>query len=164
MNVGFQMSARASTAVAWKLIAQIEKSLGEEILQGSGYAWRCNSAKQTKETVCLSRLPCISNRTVLWGACKKTNSDYEKFSRDKQTQRRYGRAWKRIRDKYAAEHPFCEKCYEHGFLVPVEEVHHKLPLSEGGTHDRSNLIALCKSCHSQIHAKRGDRWHNHWCV
>ena len=34
-------------------------------LQGSGYAWRCNSAKQTKETVCLSRLPCISNRTVL---------------------------------------------------------------------------------------------------
>ena len=44
--------------------------------------------------------------------------------------------------------------------VPVEEIHHKLPLSEGGTHDRSNLIALCKSCHLQIHAKRGDRWHD----
>lgn len=27
--------------------------------------------------------------------------------------------------------------------------------------DNPNLIALCKSCHSQIHAKRGDRWHNH---
>lgn len=91
---------------------------------------------------------------------RKANSDYEKFSRDKNTKRRYGRAWKRIRDKYAAEHPFCEKCYEHGVLVPVEEIHHKLPLSEGGTHDRSNLIALCKSCHSQIHAKRGDRWHD----
>ena len=36
-----------------------------------------------------------------------------------------------------------------------EEIHHKKPLSEGGTHDRSNLIALCKSCHSTIHAKRG---------
>ena len=69
-------------------------------------------------------------------------------------------SWKRIRDKYAAEHPFCEKCYEHGVLVPVEEIHHKLPLSEVGTHDRSNLIALCKSCHSQIHAMRGDRWHD----
>ena len=69
-------------------------------------------------------------------------------------------AKKAIRDKYAAEHPFCEKCYERGVLVPVEEIHHKLPLSEGGTHDRSNLIALCKSCHSQIHAKRGDRWHD----
>lgn len=64
------------------------------------------------------------------------------------------------RDKYAAEHPFCELCFERGLAVPVEEIHHKLPLSEGGTHDRSNLIALCKSCHSKIHAKRGDRWHD----
>ena len=35
---------------------------------------------------------------------------------------------------------------------------HKLPLSEGGTHDRSYLITLCKSCHPTIHAKRGDYW------
>ncbi len=76
----------------------------------------------------------------------------------KSTKKRYGRAWKRIRDKYAAEHPFCELCFEHGIIVPAEEIHHKLPLSEGGTHDRSNLIALCKSCHSTIHAKRGDYW------
>ena len=40
--------------------------------------------------------------------------------------------------------------------MPVDEVHHKLPLSEGGTHERSNLIALCKSCHAKIHAERGD--------
>ncbi|WP_331674013.1 HNH endonuclease signature motif containing protein [Blautia sp.] len=57
-------------------------------------------------------------------------------------------------------HPFCEQCYDRGILVETQEIHHKLPLSEGGTHDRSNLIALCKSCHSQIHAKRGDRWHD----
>ena len=78
---------------------------------------------------------------------RKVNSDYEKFSRDKQTKHRYGRAWKRIRDKYASEHPFCELCFGRGLAVPVEEIHHKKPLSEGGTHDRSNLIALCKSCH-----------------
>ena len=53
---------------------------------------------------------------------------------------------------------FCELCFERGIIVPTEEIHHKLPLSEGGTHDRSNLIALCKSCHSTIHAKRGDYW------
>ena len=35
---------------------------------------------------------------------------------------------------------------------------HKLPLSEGGTHDRRYLITLCKSCHPTIHAKRGDYW------
>ena len=48
--------------------------------------------------------------------------------------------------------------FARGIIVPTEEIHHKKPLSEGGTHDRSNLIALCKSCHSQIHAKRGDYW------
>lgn len=88
------------------------------------------------------------------------NSNYEKYGRDKAAKKRYGRAWKRIRDKYAAEHPFCELCFERGIIVLTEEIHHKKPLSEGGTHDRSNLIALCKSCHSQIHAKRGDRWHD----
>ena len=88
----------------------------------------------------------------------KVNSDYEKYGRDRNTKRKYGRAWKRIRDKYAAEHPFCERCFERGILVETEEIHHKLPLSKGGTHDRSNLIALCKPCHSREHAERGDRW------
>ena len=40
-------------------------------------------------------------------------------------------------------------------LTPAEEV----PLAEGGTHARDNLVALCKSCHARIHAQRGDRWH-----
>lgn len=40
----------------------------------------------------------------------------------------------------------------------TEEVHHKTPLSMGGSHDRENLIALCKSCHARIHAQSGDHW------
>ena len=39
---------------------------------------------------------------------------------DKSTKKRYGRAWKRIRDKYAAEHPFCELCFDRGIIVPTE--------------------------------------------
>ena len=109
---------------------------------------RWTDAKQTKEALCLSGL-------------SEPYRNYEKYGRDKATKKRYGRAWKRIRDKYAAEHPFCELCFERGIIVPTEEIHHKKPLSEGGTHDRSNLIALCKSCHSTIHAKRGDYWGNH---
>jgi len=62
---------------------------------------------------------------------------------------------------YAAlEHPLCEKCLKEGRYVKTEEVHHKLPLSQGGTHEWSNLIALCRSCHAKIHAENGDRWHN----
>ena len=90
---------------------------------------------------------------------KEENKNYEKYSRDPATKKRYGRAWKRIRDSYVKTHPFCEICFEKGSLVPVEEVHHKIPLAEGGTHERSNLISLCKSCHARIHAERGDRWH-----
>lgn len=89
---------------------------------------------------------------------KIENKNYEKYHRDPNTKRRYGRAWKRIRDSYVKAHPFCEICYEKGILVSTEQVHHKIPLSEGGNHDRSNLISLCKSCHSRIHAERGDRW------
>lgn len=65
----------------------------------------------------------------------------------KQHHRRYGRCWKRIRDKYVAEHPFCQICGK-----PAEEVHHIIPICEGGQHDRkNNLMALCKVCHAQIH-------------
>ena len=41
--------------------------------------------------------------------------------------------------------------------MKTEEIHHKLPLSQGGTHEWSNLIALCRSCHAKIHAENGDR-------
>lgn len=89
---------------------------------------------------------------------KEENKRYEKYDRDPSVRRRYGRAWKRIRDAYVLEHPFCELCFKRGDIVAVEEVHHKKPLAEGGTHDKSNLISLCKSCHARIHAKNGDRW------
>lgn len=89
---------------------------------------------------------------------KQENKRYETYERDPEARKRYGRAWKRIRDKYVSEHPLCEICLAEGRLVEVNEVHHKVPLAEGGTHDKSNLISLCKSCHSRIHAKRGDRW------
>lgn len=92
---------------------------------------------------------------------KLENKRYEKYDRDPAVRRRYGRAWKRIRDSYVQLHPLCEQCQEKGLLVPTEEVHHRTPLSEGGTHARENLIALCKPCHARIHAERGDRWHNH---
>ncbi len=85
---------------------------------------------------------------------------YEKYDRDPAVRRRYGRAWTRIRNRYAAAHPFCEDCYKRGILTPMEEVHHILPLSRGGTHADDNLMSLCKSCHSHITAEMGDRWHD----
>ena len=75
---------------------------------------------------------------------------YNKYQRDPDTNQRYGRAWRRIRARYIQAHPLCEQCKSEGRLTPAEEVHHILPLADGGTHDAGNLMALCKSCHSSI--------------
>lgn len=88
---------------------------------------------------------------------KAVQQNYDKYQRNQDTKRMYKGKWQKIRARYVKEHPFCEICYAEGKLVPVEEVHHKVPLSRGGTHDTSNLISLCKSCHTKIHYEMGDR-------
>ena len=45
----------------------------------------------------------------------------------------------------------------YGKYTPVMK-HHIVPLSQGGTHDEANLMALCTSCHSEITAREGGRW------
>jgi 5-methylcytosine-specific restriction protein A len=82
---------------------------------------------------------------------------YDKYQRSPDMNKAYGRAWKRIRDRYIAAHPLCERCEENGKLTPAEEVHHKLPVSQGGRHNRENLMSVCRSCHNKIHLELGDR-------
>lgn len=89
---------------------------------------------------------------------KQEAARYEKYDRDPATRRRYGRAWKRIRDRYIAANPLCEECKKNNRLTPATEVHHILPLSRGGTHAVDNLMSLCTPCHSAITARDGDRW------
>ena len=86
--------------------------------------------------------------------------EYDRYERAPDVHRKYGRAWKRIRDRYAREHPYCERCFKEGRMTPMEEVHHILPVSRGGTHDSQNLMSLCRSCHNKIHIEMGDR-HTH---
>ncbi|GFH40249.1 HNH endonuclease [Lactococcus insecticola] len=84
----------------------------------------------------------------------KARKRYEKYERDPATSKRYGRAWRKIRARYVAEHPLCEMCLEEGRLTPVEHVHHIIELSVGGTNDFSNLMSVCKHHHSKIHRTR----------
>ncbi len=75
---------------------------------------------------------------------------YNQYLRDSDTNKRYGRAWKKTRARFLLRHPLCEQCRSEGRLTAAEEVHHILPLVSGGTNDEGNLMALCKSCHSKI--------------
>ncbi len=102
--------------------------------------------------------PNLTDGLFCWEHQKVENKRYDKYRRNPEHGRRYGRSWQRIRKAYAEQHPLCEECLKEGRLVPVEQVHHIVPLSEGGTNDFSNLRSLCQSCHSRLHALRGDRW------
>jgi 5-methylcytosine-specific restriction protein A len=83
---------------------------------------------------------------------------YERYGRDPATRRRYGRTWRKARAAYIEAHPLCEVCEQEGRMTPAEEVHHIIPLADGGTNGDGNLMALCKSCHSKITASEGGRW------
>ena len=88
---------------------------------------------------------------------KLVSKRYDKYNRHPEFHKRYGRSWREVRAKYVLTHPFCEECFKKGILVPVEEVHHIIPVNEGGTNEAHNLMSLCKSCHNRIHIERGDR-------
>jgi len=57
---------------------------------------------------------------------------------------------------YRAE-GFCEKCKEKAPFIkrsngePYLEVHHIIPLSQGGLDSIENVISLCPNCHREIH-------------
>lgn len=84
--------------------------------------------------------------------------EYNRHHRSKEQRRRYGNHWKRTRDAFLAEHPFCEMCRAEGRVTSADTVHHVVPVSEGGSGEWDNLMALCHVCHSRLHAHRGDRW------
>lgn len=86
------------------------------------------------------------------------NKNYERYGRNPETKKRYKGEWPKIRQRRLEQCPWCSYCLERGVMVEAEEVHHKVPLSEGGTHATENLVCVCASCHSRLHAEHGDRW------
>ena len=93
--------------------------------------------------------------------CERHNTiqrkNYDRYNRFPDMNRKYGRAWKQIRERYAARNPLCERCLSEGRMTPVDEVHHIVPIKKGGTNSEDNLMSLCRSCHNKIHVEMGDR-------
>lgn len=89
---------------------------------------------------------------------READAYYNKYQRDPDTKRRYGRGWPRIRAQQLAAHPLCALCQGEGRATPADEVHHIVPLAQGGTNAQENLMSLCKPCHSRITATESGRW------
>lgn len=100
--------------------------------------------------------PKLTNKRYCVEHTKQEARRYERYERDPETHKRYGRSWVRIRKAFMSANPLCELCKTEGRLNPAELVHHKRKLTEGGTNDWSNLQALCPECHSRLHAVQGD--------
>lgn len=63
--------------------------------------------------------------------------------------RGYDARWGKVRKAVLSEEPFCRLCSR-----PSEVVDHVLPMRKGGHRfERSNLQALCKSCHDKKTAR-----------
>lgn len=67
----------------------------------------------------------------------------------------YDWSWQKVRRKFLSKNQVCQNCGQW-----ANEVHHIVPLRNGGTNDEENLMALCKGCHSHITAKRDGGYGN----
>ncbi|MEP9408592.1 HNH endonuclease signature motif containing protein [Peribacillus frigoritolerans] len=63
------------------------------------------------------------------------------------------KVFERIKKDYYKIHPkVCNRCYSPNKV----ELHHIIPLLEGGTHNFDNLIPLCFECHREWHGRHCD--------
>lgn len=76
-----------------------------------------------------------------------------------------GTAWQRTRAVvWSRDKGLCQDCLKKGIIKPAHEVHHIIELTPENINDASialnmdNLIALCKDCHAQRHAKNVRRY------
>ena len=77
------------------------------------------------------------------------NGEGNSMTRKRYGSTRYGRIWRKARNEYKKYHPICECC----LVAEATEVHHIIPICEGGKHDKNNLMAVCRECHDEIHRK-----------
>ena len=92
------------------------------------------------------------------GHAKTNMQAYNKYDRDPESNKRYGRGWKKVRAGFLSENPLCELCRDTGRFAPAAVAHHRRKVSDGGTNAEDNLMSLCGSCHSRLHAEQGDRF------
>ena len=75
---------------------------------------------------------------------RESDKAYDR-GRQSPSKRGYNAWWGRRREQILQQYPACSRC---GGIA--EEVHHVIPLRDGGTNSVENLEPLCASCHSRV--------------
>lgn len=87
---------------------------------------------------------------------RKPKRRYERIydiQRGSPAERGYDTQWRKVRKQKLQEQPLCEVCLRAGYVTPATEVHHIVPVSEGGdVYAWDNLMSVCHSCHMKLHA------------
>ena len=78
--------------------------------------------------------PELTDRQYCPAHQKLVTSRYNRHGRTPEMKKRYNGAWPAIRRRFIAAHPLCEMCLREGRATAAEEVHHIVPLADGGTH------------------------------
>ena len=139
-------------------VKRCRAALSERSGEGLLYVRRSVMPRKPKHPCGYPGCPELTDRQYCPAHQKLVTSRYNRHGRTPEMKKRYNGAWPAIRRRFIAAHPLCEMCRRGGRVTAAAEVHHIVPLSAGGTHDESNLMALCKPCHSRITAREGGRW------
>ena len=90
----------------------------------------------------------------------KSKSRYQRHGKDLFIHKLYNTTrWRNLRKSHLMLHPLCEECLAKGIVSPAVDVHHIKEISKGESElemqelafDASNLMSLCKECHSKKH-------------
>lgn len=90
--------------------------------------------------------PCPRCGRLIRRTCPCQTKTRKVDNRPSAARRGYDRKWRLFRAQYLREHPTCKRCGQ-----PATEVDHiiRLRVAPHRKFDRTNLQALCKSCHSR---------------
>ena len=92
---------------------------------------------------------------------KIMDAQYDARCRDRGAAEFYhSKEWKRLRQNFLIENPFCVECRKAGKLTKATVVDHIVPIRQGGPAlDENNLQSLCASCHGSKSIREGSRFH-----
>ena len=101
--------------------------------------------------------PRCPNPVVVRGRCREHASQQRKWTRSVNDAFYGSKAWKMSREAQLFAHPLCQFVLDDGTecATIADSVHHRTPIEEGGARrDPHNLMSICRSHHSVIHAQR----------